>query len=83
MNTTFVWIENLMMMMAGIAVIPVLVGASRDGTGCVAGERCFVPVDGAAPGTGRHRRKAPGGRIWLKLCQWRCPPAIALYQLVV
>ncbi len=84
MNPTFMWIENLMMLLAGITVIPVLIGAASHGTRLFSVTGIPVLCNGYARMKLRRQRETFEGRIGLKCCRWRRTEAsIALYQSVV
>ena len=84
MNPTLMWIENLMMMLTGIMVIPVLFGAARPVAGYRVGAQESIAVDGREP-TGLCRwREARDERIRLMFSRWRLSGVpIVLYQPVV
>ncbi|MDD2236409.1 MAG: hypothetical protein PHG65_04300, partial [Kiritimatiellae bacterium] len=71
MNTTVMWIETVILICTGIMVMPVLLDAARNVAGTFAGYNGPVFSRGVVWALVRQQRDPRGGRIWLKLCQWR------------
>ena len=84
MNPTLMWIETLMMMLAGIMMIPVLFDAARPVAGCRVGVQESIAEDGCEPTGLRRWRDTRDERIRLMFSRWRLSRVpIVLYQTVV